>query len=51
MKTKWILAICLAIGLVLIAGQQAVVAQSSSPTPVISDNEVNAIAKQLFCPV
>lgn len=45
-----------AVGLLLLAGMTLIFvpqasAQNPSPTPAISDDQVNAIAKEMYCPV
>jgi cytochrome c-type biogenesis protein CcmH len=42
------LLIAIALGFLL---TQSVVAQDPTPTPVITDDQVNAIARQMYCPV
>lgn len=39
------------LALALLASAVAVAAQQAAPTPVITDDQVNAIAKKLYCPV
>ncbi len=50
MKTRFGFAFVLGILLALTLGGLAR-AQSANPTPVITDDQVNAVAKQLYCPV
>ncbi len=50
----YVLAACLIVGLVFSAfGVPRAAAQSEqpSPTPVISDDQVNAIARDMYCPI
>ena len=49
LQFKWIAALLtVALALIFIS---SVSAQETTPQPPISDNQVNAIAKQMFCPV
>jgi cytochrome c-type biogenesis protein CcmH len=55
MRKKWMiglaaLAAVLGLGMALATTYRAA-AQSPSPTPIITDNQVNAVARQLYCPV
>jgi len=45
-----LLAGLLGLGLALVSTYRAA-AQAPAPTPVISDDQVNAVARQLYCPV
>ena len=49
--TPWLVGLALCMILISVISPSDVLAQDEGPEPTPSDDEVNAIAKQMFCPV
>lgn len=47
----WLLALAVGLSVFVLGSPQVALAQGDTPEPTPSDDEVNAIAKEMFCPV